>query len=520
MSKAIPAAAAPTGAMKWTVVGTVLLGAFIYSLNAKGTILETNIIIQEFALDHYKAQWITGAEGVVGLTLFFSSIYLIKRFGARRVFIAGAICLTVGCIIVALARNAWQEGIGGVIRNCSGIYMIPALGVFQRLTPRHLRLSYCTLLTLVYAGQVVAEPLGGLVAFHPTWRALFVFMAVCGVWLIVGGYFLFPDDRPANPPAHAFDYLGAVLFGSALVLIFFLLYRGNYLGWGLSTPICLAAVALAVVIALFILRQLNAPEPYMPLGAFSYQTIALTMLTSGFWCASLYAVALFLPNYLLLIGYQQWKSGLMLLPMGFCLTVSMLLSALPTERGWYVWLLRAALAGMTWMCFQLASVDLYTTWTWLIAVTCLWAACAGLCLGPIAQLTYQGQEPQVAGTTGAFKFFIRAFGATLGVLATAIVLDRGTWWGLEYVRDSVVLGQGTLQVSKTAIRDHMSRHGSTQVTAGVQTEALLGYWANLHAQIIGYRTALRFCAYLSAIALGISCFISLRKEFSVFDADD
>src|SRR5262249_2367886 len=160
--------------------------------------------------------------------------------------------------------------------------------------------------------------------------------------------------------------LGAGLFATALALVYFLLYRGNYLGWGLSTPICLAAAALVVVIAMFIGRQLTAPQPYLPLGAFTYQTIAFTMLTSAFWCAVLYAVGLVWPNYLLLVGYEHWKSGLVMLPMGFCLMVSMFLSSFLTERGWYVWLLRAGLAGMTLTGFKLAEVDIYTSWVWIV----------------------------------------------------------------------------------------------------------------------------------------------------------
>ena len=54
----------PTGAQRWTVIVTLLVGAFVFSLNARGTILESDVIIQAFGLDHYKIQWILGAESV------------------------------------------------------------------------------------------------------------------------------------------------------------------------------------------------------------------------------------------------------------------------------------------------------------------------------------------------------------------------------------------------------------------------------------------------------------------------
>jgi hypothetical protein len=80
-------------------------------------------------------------------------------------------------------------------------------------------------------------------------------------------------------------------------------------------------------------------------------------------------------------------------------------------------------------------------------------------------------------------------------------------------------GPGTLQVVEPALRTHMAHHGSAPAAAAAQTDALLGTWVDLHALVIGYRSGLRFCAYLSAGGLVLSCFISRRKEFSVFDAD-
>jgi MFS family permease len=508
----------PTGAHRWTIIGTTLLAAFTFSLNAKGTVLESAIIVQNFALDHYKVQWITGPEGVVGLTAFFSSIYLIKLLGARRAFITGAVLLTGGCLVVSLAQTALQLGIGGVVRSCCGLYMIPNLTILQRLMPGRQRVAYCVYLTLVYAGQVVAEPLGALVAFHPSWRVEFVVLATCGSWLILAGFFLFPDDRPESAPKHAFDFAGAGLFMAGVALILFLLYRGNYLGWWVSTPVWAAVAALIAVFVLFVWRELRAPEPFIPMGAFAYRTIAVTMLVSGFWCASLYGTALQLPDFLLTLGYEHWKTGWVMLPMGLLLMATMFLSASIWRRHHYVWLLRLGLAGMTVVGLELARVDLFARWQWLMGMTCLWAVFAGICLAPIAQLIYEGQRPEAAAATGAMKFLIRSFSGTVGILAASLVVDRSTAGGLEYVRDSVVQGQGTLQVVEPALRTHMAHQGSTPAAAAAQADALLGSWVDAHAQVIGYRSALRFCAYLSAGGLVLSCFISRRKEFSTFDA--
>jgi MFS family permease len=508
-----------TGAARWTVVATLLGGDFVYTLNSKGTILQTGQIVQDFALDRYRVQWITGPEGIVGLVAIFAAIHFMKVFGIRRVYLAGAICLALGSLGTVLARTPWQLGIAGLVRSGTGLYAIPGLTLMMQLLPRRKGLAYCCVLAMVYGGQVVAEPLGSLVEYHPSWRALFVALGVCAGWLILCAFFLFPDDRPAQKPDTPFDWPGVVLFAAGLGLVFFLLYRGNYLGWLVSTPIWLGFAALALVVGLFVWRELVAPEPFIGLVAFTYRTIAFTMLTAACWSASLYGVAIQLPQYMLMRGYEHVKTGWVTLPMSLVLLATMVVGGCVRDRAWYVWMLRLGLAGMTVLGLVLARVDYYTAWQWLMAVTCAWAFCAGVCLPAIGRLAYEGQRPEQASATGAMKFFTRSFGATVGVLMAGILLDRAATWGLDFIRDSITLGQGALEVTEPAIRDYMVRHGSTPPEAAAQAEALLGHWVNLHAQVIGYRVALRFCAYASALGMVLSFFISRRKEFSTFDAD-
>jgi DHA2 family multidrug resistance protein len=508
----------PTGAQKWTIICTTLLGAFVFSLNARGTVLEDELKTQAFALDHYKIQWITGPEGIAGLTALLSSIYLSKLVGARRVFLLGTACLTVGAIGEALARTPWELLVAGTVRSCAGFYSIPALVILQRCLPGHTRFAYCTYLALIFGGQVTVEPIGALLAFYPSWRMLFLAFGVCGACLVLVGLFLFPDDRPGRRPEQGFDFAGLALFMTFFGLVLFLLYRGNYLGWRVSTPIVTAAVAAVAVLALFLWRELVAAEPFLHLGGFTFRTVALAMVASGFWCGAMYGVAIQLPQCLLVLGYQHFKTGWVILPMGLIVVAVMVAGGFVRHRGSLVWLFRFGLAGMTATGFWLARIDLYTPWQWVMGVSSLWAVFTGMCMSPISQLTFEGQSPQAAGVTGGMKFFMRSFNGTVGILLAGVLIDQGTWWGLEFVRDAIVQGQGAVQADVPALRDHLVRHGSTPSAAVEQGQAVLGYWVNLHAQVIGYRTGLRCCAWLSAAGLLVSCFISRRKEVSVFDS--
>ena len=241
------------------------------------------------------------------------------------------------------------------------------------------------------------------------------------------------------------------------------------------------------------------------------------MLTSGFWCASLYGVSVQLPQCLLLLGYEHWKTGWVILPMAVIVLIVMFLGGFVRQRSYLIWLFRVGLAGMTVVGLWLARIDVYTPWQWVMGVSSLWAVFAGMGMSPVAQLTFEGQSPAHAGATGAMKFFMRSFNGTVGILVAGILIEQGAWWGLEFVRDSIVQGQGALQADVPGIQDHLARHGSTPEAVAAQSDAVLGSWVNLHAQVIGHRTGLRCCSYLSAAGLFVSLLIGRRKETSIFD---
>src|SRR5262249_44832344 len=149
------------------------------------------------------------------------------------------------------------------------------------------------------------------------------------------------------------DWFGALLLAVWLGLMLFLLYRGNYLGWLVSTPICLALAGVAATTVLYVWRQLTAPAPYMPLSGFTFWPVTLAMECSAFWAGSLYGVAIMLPRYLLFRDYQQWKAGWVLLPLSLVLFAAMFVGGLVPQRSRYVWQLRLGLTGMTVMGFWL-----------------------------------------------------------------------------------------------------------------------------------------------------------------------
>jgi len=500
--------------------GSLFFAGFCYALSAKGTVLLSDQVIQEWQLDRYSNQWVIGPASIIGPIALFVPLYFVNVIGPRPLIAAGGLCLAVGSAGTALARDRVEAAVAVTIRSSCGLFGIPCLVVLMAMYPRRRGLMYTGFLSTIYGGQILSEPIGGLIAYHPSWRALFVFLTAAGLYIALATYWLVPKLPPFPRPRGPFDWLGLLLFAVFSALVLFLLYRGNYLGWSASTPILMTAAAVPIVALLFVWRERTAAVPFIHLGMFACRTVWVAMLSAGFWCASLYGLMLQLPNYLLARGYEHWKAGWVLLPAGLTIMATMLVCLPYRNRGVYVWVLRAGLAGMTSLGFAIAGADHYTSWPTLVTLTSAWALCAGVCLPFYARLAYEGQDPEHAAVTGAMKFYLRALGSLLGTLGAGVLLDRAAAWGFDFVSDSLRLGHGPLLSLTPHLHDHFTRAGSSPAESAARADALVGHWVSLHAGIIGYRAAFRFCAALSGVALVIAFFVSPRKEFSILDADD
>ena len=299
----------------------------------------------------------------------------------------------------------------------------------------------------------------------------------------------------------------------------FLLYRGNYLGWRVSTPIWVAGGGLLATVALLIWRELVAPDPFLHLGAFSSRTVALTMFASAFWCAALYGVSIQLPDCLLALGYEHWKVGWVILPMCLIAMASMFLGGFVRHRGLPCVALPAGPGRMT------------VVGLWLAADRHLHTLAMGDGrLEPVGRLRRNVHVADRAAHLRRPSSGIGRGHRRDEVLHAVFQRYGGHLDGRRPDRTGRLVGAGprprrnrasavgAVQADEPGIRDYLVRHGSTPAEAVAQAEAVLDQWVQLHSQVIGYRIGLRFCAYLSAAGLIVSCFISRRKEPSIFDA--
>ncbi|WP_433219978.1 DHA2 family efflux MFS transporter permease subunit [Dactylosporangium sp. CS-047395] len=246
------------------------------------------------------------------------------------VFVAGsALCGLAQDMIMLIASRAVQ-GIG------AGGLMVTAMALIADVIPLRDRGRYQGALGAVFGVTTVVGPtLGGLFTDHLSWRwAFYVNVPVAVVVLAMSARAL-PAIRAAVKPV--IDYVGiALVAAGASSMILALSWGGNQYEW--SSPVIVGLFAAAVVLlAAFVVVELRAAEPMLPMRLFRNSVFTVCSGLSFIVGFAMLGAMTFLPTYLQYVdGVSATASGVRTLPMVLGLfTTSIMSGTLISRTGRY-----------------------------------------------------------------------------------------------------------------------------------------------------------------------------------------
>ncbi|MCU0281404.1 MAG: MFS transporter [Acidimicrobiia bacterium] len=348
-------------------------------------------------------------------------------YGRRRVFEFAIVVFLLGSTLAGFSRSMGQliafraiQGLG------AGGLMVMALTIIgDILSPRE-RGRYQGYMGSVFAFSSVAGPLlGGLFVDHLNWRWVFYINLPIGIAALV--ITSFGLNLPFVRRSHRIDYEGAALLVAGVSCVLLVtVWGGTQYPWGSPTIITLA-VAGAILLGLFVVREQFAAEPILPLRLFRNRVFSLTGGAAFILGLSMMGGVLFLPLFLQVVtGASATNSGLLLLPlMAGIVTMSITTGRLITRTGRYK---RYPVAGsvlMTLGLFLLSRLDAGST----RLEASLFMLVLGLGLGMVMQVLVIAMQNAVEhrdlGIATSANTFFRSLGGAFGsALFGAILSSR------------------------------------------------------------------------------------------------
>ncbi len=237
-------------------------------------------------------------------------------FGRKTVFQVAVVFFLAGSVLCGLAQSMTMlvasralQGVGG------GALMVTATALIGEVIPLRERGRYQGALGAVFGVTTVVGPLlGGFFTDHLTWRwAFWINVPVAIVVFLVAAGAIPQLAKQAKP---VIDYWGIVLVGlGASGLTLATSWGGNTHPWGSPTIIGLFAGSV-FALAIFVLVELRAKEPVLPIRLFDNPVFAVCCVLSFVVGFAMLGALTFLPTFMQFVdGVSATTSGLRTLPM-------------------------------------------------------------------------------------------------------------------------------------------------------------------------------------------------------------
>lgn len=348
---------------------------------------------------------------------------LSDMFGRKPFILIGILFFMLGAFLTGTSTDVYQfiiyRGIQGI---GAGIIQSTAFMSVGDLFPPRERGKWMGLMTAVFGFSSVLGPtLGGYLVDHIEWRWLFWIFLPLGVVAFIMIWTLFP--KVERKLGQSIDYLGSLFLTTSIVpLLLAFSWAGTEYAWG--SPQIIGLIAASVVSAfIFILVEMKAKEPVLPLSLFKNSVVTVSNLIGFFMNFGLMGAMIYISFYVQgVLGISPTYAGYVTIPMSiFMMGTSAIAGQLIAKSGKYK---RYALLGVPIMMVGMG-IMVFMDNIWLTVVSTIIFG-IGLGLGmPVFSLATQNAVPHnELGVATASSQLFRNLGGTIGIAVMGTVMSN------------------------------------------------------------------------------------------------
>ncbi|MFL5920193.1 MAG: DHA2 family efflux MFS transporter permease subunit [Gaiellaceae bacterium] len=366
-------------------------------------------------------EWTVNAYTLTFAVLLMTGAALGDRFGRRRLFAVGLVIFTLGSAAAALAPSIDVLIAARAVQGLGGAIVTPlTLTILSASVPAERRGLVLGAWGGISGLAVAIGPLvGGAVVEGLSWQWIFWLNVPIGIVLIP---LALRRLRESRGPNDALDLPGVALASAGLFGIVWGLVRGNGVGWG-SLEITTAFVTGIVVLALFVVWELRAPEPMLPLRFFRNRTFTAANAASFLMFFGMFGSIFLLAQFFQTVqGYSPLQAGLRVLPWtAMPIFVAPIAGALSDRIGGRPLMatgLALQSAGLAWIAFVSTPTVAYSE---LVIPFVLSGVGMALYFAPVANVVLSSVQPIEEGQASGANNAIRELGGVFGIAVLASV---------------------------------------------------------------------------------------------------
>jgi len=349
------------------------------------------------------------------------------RIGSRNLFLVSIVGFIIASALCGAAQNLEAMVAFRILQGVSAAFMNPLSQtvMLDINEPKDQQRAMAIWGMGIMIGPILGPVLGGYLTDNFDWRWVFYVNLPLGVVCLVVLWFLLPS-RPIR--RRSFDVFGFSLLAIGIGALQLMLDRGQGEDWFSSAEIWIETLVAMIALWMFAVHMATGKEPMFERGLWKNRNLVTALAFMQVVGVVMMATMALLPPMLQsLFGYSVVDTGLLLMPRGVGVLVTMGLSARLIAKG-----LDPRIAVGTG--FALAAWSLYDMTQWTLVMSSwpfiLSGFIQGLGLGlifmPLNGMAF-ATLPAHQRTEGAsLTNLSRSIGASIGISLVTTVLARGT----------------------------------------------------------------------------------------------
>jgi EmrB/QacA subfamily drug resistance transporter len=406
----------------WTL-GIVSVALFMVVLDNLVVSVALPSIRRDLGASIQSLEWTVNAYVLAYAVLLLTGAALGDRFGRRRMFLAGMTLFTLASAGAALAPTTDLLVAARAIQGAGAAMVTPlTLTLLATAFPAERRGMAIGVWSGVSGIAVALGPLvGGAVVQGISWHWIFWINVPIGLLLLPLAAGRLSESRG---PYGSLDLPGLLLGSVGAFGVVFGLVRAQSLGW--TSPTILAALLGGVaLIVLFVLWELRAPEPMLPMSFFGKRAFAVTNVVSLSMYFGMFGSIFFMSQYMqTVLGNTPLQAGLKLLVWtGATMVVAPLAGVFSERLGSRPFMFAGLALQATALVWLAALVTTHTAYASMIVPFILAGAGMALVFAPSANAVLSSVRAEQTGQASGANNAIREVGGVLGVAILASVFS-------------------------------------------------------------------------------------------------
>jgi EmrB/QacA subfamily drug resistance transporter len=368
-------------------------------------------------------EWTVNAFTLTFAVFLLTGAALGDRFGRRRLFALGLGIFTAASVAAALAPSVEALVLARAAQGVGGAIVTPlTLTILSAAVPADKRGLAFGAWGAVGGLAVASGPLvGGAVVEGVSWQWIFWLNVPIGLALVPLALTRLDESYGGRT---RLDLPGLALASTGLFGIVWGVVRGNAEGWASGEILSAFALGTALTTA-FVLWELRAPAPMLPMRFFRSRAFAAANAASLFMFFGMFGSIFLLAQFLQTVqGYSPLDAGLRILPWtAMPIFVAPIAGALSDRIGGRPIMatgLALQAAGLGWLAAVSTPDVAYATLVPAFVVSGMGMA---LFFAPVANVVLSSVLPREQGQASGATNAIRELGGVFGVAVLASVFS-------------------------------------------------------------------------------------------------